>query len=124
MKNLLLSFLLLFSLSAFVSLSLDDIINAMKSGNPSEVSKFFDNSVEITLPGKSNSYSRSQAQLVIQDFFSINSVKNFQVIHKSDNSSSQYCIGNLETVNGVFRTTIFLKQKGEELFIQELRFEK
>ncbi|MDQ6762700.1 MAG: DUF4783 domain-containing protein [Bacteroidota bacterium] len=124
MKNLLLSILLFFSLSSFLSLSFTEVINAIESGNASEVSKFFDNTVEITLPGKSNSYSKSQAELVLHDFFSSNQIKNFQVIHKSENAGSQYCIGNLNTANGVFRTTIYMKQKGDKLVVQELRFER
>jgi hypothetical protein len=111
-------------MSAFIPLSLADIINAIKSGSASEISQFLDNTVDITLPGKSNSYSKSQAELVIRDFFSINPVKDFTVIHKSDNAGSQYCIGNLETANGVFRTTIFVRQKNDRQVVQELRFEK
>ena len=124
MKNLLLSFLIILSFSFVLSFSFSEIINAIKTGNASEVSKFFDNTVEITFPGKSNSYSKSQAELVLRDFFSKNPTKNFQILHKSDNEGSQYCIGNLETINGVFRTTIYLKQKGEKQVVQELRFEK
>lgn len=124
MKSFLLSSLLFFSLSSFLSLSFTEVISAIESGNASEVSRFFDNTVEITLPGKSNSYSKSQAELVLHDFFSSNKIKNFQVIHKSDNAVSQYCIGNLNTATGVFRTTIYMKQKGDRLVVQELRFER
>ncbi len=124
MKHLLLSFFVFLSFSFLLSISFTEIINAIKTGNASEVSKFFDNTVEITFPGKSNSYSRSQAELVLHDFFSKNPAKSFQVIHKSENEGSQYCIGNLETANGIFRTTIFLKQKGDKQVLQELRFEK
>ncbi len=124
MKNLLLSFFLFISISSFLSLSFTEIINAIKSGNASEVSKFFDTTVEITLPGKSNSYSKSQAELVLRDFFSSNTIKDFQVIHKSDNAGAEYCIGNLLTANGLFRTTVYLKQKGNRQVVQELRFER
>ncbi|MEO8567549.1 MAG: DUF4783 domain-containing protein [Ginsengibacter sp.] len=124
MKNLLLSVFVFLSFSFLASVSFSEIINAIKSGNASEISKFFDNTVEITFPGKSNSYSKSQAELVLRDFFSKNPAKNFKIIHKSDNEGSQYCIGNLETINGTFRTTIYLRQKGENQVIQELRFEK
>ncbi len=124
MKNLLLSSFLFISMSSFLSLSFTEIINAIKSGNASEVSKFFDTTVEITLPGKSNSYSKSQAELVLRDFFSSNTIKDFQVIHKSDNAGAEYCIGNLLTANGLFRTTVYLKQKGNRQVVQELRFER
>ena len=103
--------------------SIDEVISAMKAGNSSEVAKFFDNTVEINMPEKSNSYSRSQAELVLKDFFTVNSVKSFEVLHKGENSGSQYCIGTLVTRNGSFRTTIFMKQKGDKQLLQEITFE-
>jgi hypothetical protein len=103
--------------------SIDDVVIAMKTGNASQLSKFFDNSVEVSMPDKSNSYSKSQAEMVIKDFFSNNNVKGFEVIHKGENAGSQYCIGTLQTGNGAYRTTIFMKQIGGTQVLQELRFE-
>ena len=114
--------LLLFS-SFTYRVGIDDIIAAMKTGNASQVAKFFDNNVEISMPDKSNSYSRSQGELVLKDFFANNVVKSFDVIHKGENAGSQYCIGTLVTKGGSFRTTIFMKQKGDQQVLQELRFE-
>lgn len=103
--------------------SIDEVINAMKTGNANEVARFFDNTVELNMPDKSNSYSRSQAELVLKDFFSSNGVKSFEVIHKGENAGSQYCIGTLVTKYGSFRTTVFMKQKGDKQFLQEITFE-
>ena len=42
-------------LSSFTYLvSIDEVVNAMKSGNASQIARFFDNSVEISMPDKSN----------------------------------------------------------------------
>ncbi len=109
------------SFSRFVGI--DEVIAALKSGNASQVAKYFDNTVEISLPDKSNSYSKSQAELVLKDFFSNSGVKGFEVIHKGENAGSQYCIGTLQTKNGSYRTTVFMKQKGDTQVLQELRFE-
>lgn len=103
--------------------SIDEVITAMKTGNSSEIAKFFDNTVEINMPEKNNSYGKSQAELVLKDFFNTNTVKTFDVIHKGENSGSQYCIGTLITKNGSFRTTIFMKQKGDKQVLQEITFE-
>lgn len=124
MKKLILSILVAGLFSSFTTISFTEILNALKSGSAKEVARYFDNTVEITFPEKSNSYSKSQAELVLGDFFKSNNVKNFEVIHKSENASSQYCIGNLMTGNGTFRTTIYMKQKGDKQVVQELRFEK
>ena len=124
MKRLLLFLAIFISVCSFMSLSFTEVVRAIKSGNSAEVSKYFDNTVEITLPEKSNSYSKSQAELVLRDFFATNGVKDFEVLHKSDTPGSQYCIGNLQTNNGTFRTTIYMKSKGDKELVQELRFEK
>jgi antitoxin component YwqK of YwqJK toxin-antitoxin module len=113
-----------FLISSFTFFSsIDEVISAMKAGNSSEIAKFFDNSVEVNIPEKSNSYSKSQAELVLKDFFNTNTVKTFEIIHKGENAGSQYCIGTLVTKNGSFRTTIFMKQKGARQVLQEITFE-
>ena len=118
-----LSILITFLSSFVFSVGIDDVISAMRSGNSGQVAKFFDNNVEISMPDKSNSYSKSQAELVLKDFFVNNPVKGFAVIHKGENAGSQYCIGTLQTRTGSYRTTIFMKQKGDGQVLQELRFE-
>jgi hypothetical protein len=111
-------------LSSFtVFLSIDEVVNAMKNGDAAQIAKYFDNTVEITMPDKSNSYSKNQAEIVLRDFFSTNGVKSFDVIHKGENAGSQYCIGTLVTKNGSFRTTVFMKQKNDKQLLQEIRFE-
>lgn len=124
MKKLLFAIIIFTAFSSFVSISSKEIIDAIKSGNAAEVAKYFDNTVEITLPGTNGSYSKSKAELVLRDFFAQNAVKSFQVIHQSENAGSQFCIGNLITSTGSFRTTIYMKQTGSKELIQELRFEK
>lgn len=124
MKKLLLSLAIGTLLTSFVAISFTEILDAIKKGDAAEVAKFFDNTVEITLPEKSNSYSKSQAELVLREFFNANTVKGFEVIHQSENAASQYCIGNLKTSNGQYRITIYMKQKGNKQVVQEIRFEK
>lgn len=111
------------SSSFILRLGIDDVITAMKTGNAAQVARFFDNNVEISMPDKSNSYSKSQGELVLKDFFVTNIVKSFEVIHKGENAGSQYCIGTLVTKGGSYRTTIFMKQKADQQVLQELRFE-
>ena len=124
MKKIFTFFCLLVVLSSFTILSgLDEVVNAMKTGNFAVVSKYFDNNVEISMPDKTNNYSKSQAALVLKDFFTTNSVNGFEIIHKGENAGSQYCIGTLKSKNGAYRTTIFMKQKGDTQVLQELRFE-
>jgi hypothetical protein len=104
--------------------SIEEVITAMKAGNSTEIARFFDNTVEINMPDKSNSYSKSQGELVLRDFFSTNVVKIFTVNHKGENSGSQFCIGTLVTKSGTYRTTVFMKLKGDKQLLQTITFER
>jgi hypothetical protein len=79
--------------------------------------------VEISLPDKNDTYTKGEAEVIIKDFFTAKSVKGFDVIHKGDNNGSQFLIGTLQTKNGNYRATIFLKQKADKQLLQQLRIE-
>jgi hypothetical protein len=112
-----------FLMSAFKPIAgLDDVINALKEGNAQELSRYIDDNIEISLPDKSDNYSRTQAVMVLKDFFSNNGVTGFDVQFKGENGGGQYCIGNLKTKSGVYRTTVFLKSKEGKQVIKEIRF--
>jgi len=105
--------------------TLDDITGAIRVGNAGELSRYLDSRVDISLPDKSDTYSKIQAEMIIRDFFSTNGgVQNFLIKHKGTNGGgSEFCVGVLQTRNGDYRTTLFIKQKGDKQLLQELRFQ-
>lgn len=112
------------ALSSFGQKSaIDEVGDALKSGDVAGMAKYFDDNVEITLPAKNDSYSKAQAQLILKDFFSNNGVKGFELKHKGDSPGGHYCIGTLQTKSGNFRTHIFMKSKGNKELVKELRFQ-
>lgn len=118
------SVVFLFALNAFSQTGgLDNVINALRSGNANELAKYVDNNIEISLPSKTDNYSRQQAVVILQDFFTTNGVKSFDVIHKGDNGGSQFCIGTLVTKSGSYRTTFFMAEKSGKQLVREIRFQ-
>lgn|GEM_PF-232204 len=110
--------------SAFKPLNgLDDVIKALRNGNAQELARYIDDNIEISLPNKSESYSRSQAVMVLKDFFNTNKVKGFEVQFKGENSGNQYCVGKLLTGSGTYRTTVFMKSKDGKQLVKEIRFQ-
>ena len=71
--KLLFTSLLVASLIAFSSFgqsgNIDAVIDALRSGNATELSGYFDDNVELTMPDKADSYSKAQAVLILKDFF-------------------------------------------------------
>ena len=123
--------ILLFSSIAFLILAsafkpsngLDDVIGALRKGNAQELSRYVDDNIQISLPDKSDSYSRAQAAMVLKDFFTNNSVTGFEVQFKGENGGSQFCVGKLQTKSGIYRTTVFMKTKEGKQLVKEIRFQ-
>ena len=115
---------LLFLLSAAQTTGgLDDVISALRNGNATELAKYIDNNIELSLPSKTDNYSRQQAVVILQDFFNSNGVRSFEVKHKGDNGGNQFCIGTLSTKAGNFRTTFFMADKSGKQIVKEIRFQ-
>ncbi len=102
--------------------TIDEVIGALRSGDADGLSKYFDDQVQVTLPVKSDSYSKSQAQVILKDFFGNNAVKGFELKHKGDSPGGHYCIGTLQTKSGNFRAHVFMKDKGGKEVVKEIRF--
>ena len=125
MKSVLTSFLVIamVTMSSFAQPgTIDEVIGALRTGDADGLSKYFDDNVELTLPVKSDSYSKAQAQVILKDFFVNNGVKGFELKHKGDSPGGHYCIGTLQTISGSFRAHVFMKAKGNKEVVKEIRF--
>lgn len=103
--------------------NMDAVVSAIRMGNVNQLSSYFDARVDISLPDKSDTYSKTQAEMVIGDFFTTNGVQNFKITQQGESGGNIYCAGVLQTHTGKFRTTLFFKQKGDKHFLQEIRFQ-
>jgi len=103
--------------------NMDAVVTAIRSGNVNRLSPFFDARVDISLPDKSDTYSKTQAEMVIGDFFNNSGVQNFKITQQGESGGTVFCAGVLLTRAGNFRTTLFFKQKGDKHFLQEIRFQ-
>ena len=113
--------LLLVSYKSFDNM--DAVVTAIRSGNVTQLSPFFDVRVDISLPGKTDTYSKTQAEMVIGDFFTNNEVQNFRITQQGESGGTFFCAGLLQTRAGNFRTTLFFKHKGDKHLLQEIRFQ-
>jgi hypothetical protein len=100
------------------------LIDAFKSGNAIELSKFFNTSIELAIIDQEDIYSKQQAELIVKNFFAKHVPTNFTILHKGGKEGSQYAIGNLVTSAGNFRVTLLIKQKDGQPYIHQLRFEQ
>lgn len=123
MKKLIPAAIFVLATAFTVMAGLEDVINSLKTGNAKELAKYIDDTIEISLPGKSDSYSRAQGTVVLQDFFDTNGVKGFEVKFKGENSGNEFCVGTLVCKAGSYRTTVFMKTSSGKQLVKEIRFQ-
>jgi hypothetical protein len=104
--------------------SIDEVLGAFRTGNATQLARYFDERIDLSLPGSSDNYSKTQAEMILRDFFASNPVKDFQVKHKGKSDGSEFCFGVLVTKNGSFRTKLYMKQKGDLQLLQEIGLQK
>jgi hypothetical protein len=113
-----------FSSVAFAKDVIDEIGNAIRSGNPANISKYFISNIDLKVISKEDVYSKPQAEMILRDFFSKHAVKSYTVAHKSEpKNGSQYVVGTLDTSNGKFRVYFLIKPSGAETLIHQFRIE-
>ncbi len=102
------------------------INNAFRSGDVSDIARYMDNVVDVTMNNNQNSSSRAQAEMMLRDFFSKNEPKSFEAGHSGQNAQTNtiFSIGHLNTSTGRYRVYILLKQQGQNYLLQEIRIEK
>ncbi|PZF72119.1 DUF4783 domain-containing protein [Taibaiella soli] len=103
------------------------IATAIRSGDAVAITKHMDNMIDITINNSQTTYSRSQAEMVLRNFFSKNKPKNFEVERAgaSGQTSGHFNIGSLITENnGKYTVYLLLKEKNNDFYLQEIRFVK
>ncbi|MCB0409784.1 MAG: DUF4783 domain-containing protein [Flavobacteriales bacterium] len=124
MKKLLLGIFLTITIQLFSLTLPNSIINALKAGNSSELAKFFDTSIDLSLPNNDGTFSKTQSELILKTFFSKNKTTGFTVMNNGDAKNHyHYSIGSLSTSNGLYRVYILYKETDNRIIITELRIE-
>lgn len=103
---------------------ISDIADAIKNGNSATVATYFNSTIDLTVPDNEGTYSKTQAELILKDFFTKHPPASFSVNHNgSSNDGSLYAIGTYSTSSGSYRTYFLLKKSGSSYVIQKLEFE-
>ncbi len=102
----------------------DDVVAALSVGDAEVVSTFFDNTVELVLPGVDDILPKTEATKKLQAFFEVNKAKSFARVHggTSTGEDGAYIIGTLTTETGNFRVYMYGRGGGTPI-VQELRIE-
>lgn len=102
-----------------------EVAAALRQGNAHDLAKNFGNTIDLTVGGKQEMYSRAQAEQVLRGFFLKNPPRSFNLKSKSDrNIATPYGIGTYTSTSGQhYRVYFLIKKIGNQSFIQQLSIE-
>ena len=104
---------------------IEDIKTAMKTGSSKELGKFLYQSVDVTMDGNIQTYSKAQAEIVLRDFFKDHVSDSFTIIHQGASKGGlHFAIGQYISKSDTFR--VFVRIKGSEgrYLVHEISIDK
>jgi hypothetical protein len=120
---------LLFLLAAFQGFSQADVINqvkeTIKAGSAKELSRYLNGTVDVTLEGNMQSYSKAQAEFVLRDFFKQHPPNEVNIIHQGSSRGGQpFAILQYKSGVETFRLFMKIKSSGNNQLLDDIRFTK
>lgn len=108
-----------------VAAAKDHCIKALKNNDVEALIKSFSDPVEITLPESENSYSKTQAAMIMRKFMNSNKVKSFAVKQSGKSTGgSEFIIGDMDTTSGKqYQVYMLITIINDKAFLHLIEFE-
>ena len=113
MKKLLFILAIVFSAFAVKAQDATVVVNALKSGNATQVSEYFDKILDLKFPDKEEikSIGKNQAGIALKSFFENNSIKSFELSSQREMGGTMYVAGKLTNGGEGFKISIMMKSR-------------
>ncbi len=102
----------------------EPVVNALKQGNAKSLAATFNTTIDLGLPEKDNSYSKSQAEMVLKDFFRENPPTSFIIDQKGKTDElSHFAIGTYNCHENSYQVYIQIKNEDDKFLVNKIKFE-
>jgi hypothetical protein len=118
-----------FLLSAITTSAQGDIVSqvkeTIKAGSAKELANYLNQTVDVTIDGKVQTYSKAQAEFVFRDFFKQHQPVEFNIIHQGSSKGGQpFAIGQYKSGTEVYRVFMKIKTVNGDQLVHEISFVK
>ncbi len=105
--------------------ALSNVKAALREGSAKDIAALFGPTVDLGVDGNKQTYSQTQAEFVVRDFFTKNPPVSFEFVHQgASDASTPYAIGRYATKTDSYRVLVKLKLQKSEMVIDNLDFTK
>jgi hypothetical protein len=105
--------------------AIDQVKETIKAGSAKELSKYLYQTIDVTIDGNLQSYSKAQAEFVFRDFFKQHPPAEFSIIHQGSSKGGQpFAIGQYKSGAETYRVFMKIKSANNEQLLHEISFSK
>jgi len=127
-SGVLIGLLLLFYMPAYAwSTSFDEVVTeitmGLKTGDAKKVSSTFAGTVNLSVKRDEGSYTKFQAELLLDEFFRSNKIEQLKELQRVNNSSNSYIVFSLKSNKSTYRVFVKLAQTNTKFQVVEMRLE-
>ncbi len=102
----------------------DNIADAIRSGNASALAAYFAPTIQLSVPSKKGDFSRTQAEIIMQDFFNKYPPSSFSVNSEGKSSGTNYYTLGIYTSGSVqFKVYYVIQRMDGGITLHILKFE-
>ena len=117
------------AVASIVSIGQSDVINqvkeTIKAGSAKELAKYLNQTVDVTIEGSVESYSKAQAEVVLRDFFKQHPPSEVSIIHQGSSKGGQpFAILQYKSGSETYRLFMKIKSVNSNQLLDDIRFTK
>jgi hypothetical protein len=117
-------FIVIISIQNAIGQDNTEINGALSNGNSKVLANYFNENIDLKIPGTDGVFNKMQAELILKDFFKQNKIKSYELKHEGKSKNeSYYLIGELTFSTEKYRTYILLKKNENSFKILEFNIE-
>jgi hypothetical protein len=97
----------------------------IKAGSAKELAKYLSQTVDITIEGSVETYSKAQAEFVLRDFFKQHAPSEVSIIHQGSSKGGQpFAILQYKSGADTYRLFMKIKTANSTQLLDDIRFTK
>lgn len=98
---------------------------AIKAGNAEDLSKSFNQNLDVNIEGNLNAFSKTQATFAVAEFFKAHPPADFSIVHKGASQGGlQFAIGKYVSGADTYSVMMRVKEIGKVFLIHDISFVK
>ncbi len=103
---------------------LDPVIEKINAADASGLATFFSMTVELKLPDHEGTFSASQGEMIMKDFFKKYPPDSFSAIQKGTTDNiSRFAICEYFTGSSKYQVYLYMRKDNEKFLVQKIKFE-